>query len=129
MYIYIYIYIYIDTTSTYIISIITLPSSFPRPSSSSIPFPVTTPPPVHPSHPNPTPPHSKSLRKAHVVGLAFSFSQAIMYLIYSVGFYFGGWLMENDGLQFSDLFKSVTIAVSILVAIEDVVILVVIDLY
>lgn len=47
----------------------------------------------------------KSLRKAHLVGLAFSFSQAIMYLIYSVGFYFGAWLMENDGLLFADLFK------------------------
>ena len=44
---------------------------------------------------------------AHVIGLAFSFSQSLIYIVYGVSFYFGAWLIEHRGLQFVDVFKYV----------------------
>ena len=49
----------------------------------------------------------QSLKRAHLVGLAFSFTQALIYIVHAVGFYFGAWLIENRGLTFVDLFKYV----------------------
>ncbi|KAK2176084.1 hypothetical protein NP493_686g01047 [Ridgeia piscesae] len=50
-------------------------------------------------------PYKRSLRMAHVIGLAFSFSQSLIYIVYGVSFYFGAWLIEHRGLQFVDVFK------------------------
>ncbi|KAK2189433.1 hypothetical protein NP493_106g00021 [Ridgeia piscesae] len=50
-------------------------------------------------------PYKQSLKRAHLVGLAFSFTQALVYIVHAVGFYFGAWLIENRGLTFVDVFK------------------------
>ncbi|KAI0227963.1 ATP-dependent translocase ABCB1 [Lamellibrachia satsuma] len=50
-------------------------------------------------------PYKQSLKKAHLIGIAFSFSQALVYIVHAVAFYFGAWLVEHRGLQFVDVFK------------------------
>ena len=45
------------------------------------------------------------MRKAHGIGLTFSVSQASIFFAYSGIFYLGAYLVENDGLDFVDMFK------------------------
>ncbi|KAI0212572.1 ATP-dependent translocase ABCB1 [Lamellibrachia satsuma] len=49
-------------------------------------------------------PYKQSLKKAHLTGIVFSFSQALVYGVYAVAFYFGAWLIEHRGLKFLDVF-------------------------
>ena len=46
-----------------------------------------------------------AMRKAHGIGLTFSVSQACIFFAYSGIFYLGAYLVENDGLDFVDMFK------------------------
>ena len=48
-----------------------------------------------------------AMRKAFAVGAAFSISQSIIYFAYGAIFYLGAYLVENDGLDFVDMFKLV----------------------
>ena len=50
-------------------------------------------------------PFKQSMRKAHAIGLMFSVSQSIIFFAYAAIFYLGAWLVENDGLDFVDMFK------------------------
>lgn len=45
------------------------------------------------------------MKQAVVYGLAFSFSQAIMFFANAATFYFGAWLILNDGLAYDNMFK------------------------
>lgn len=45
------------------------------------------------------------MKKAHVIGAAFSFSQSIIFFAYAAAFYYGAWLIENDNLGFTEMFK------------------------
>ncbi|XP_014662073.1 PREDICTED: multidrug resistance protein 1-like [Priapulus caudatus] len=50
-------------------------------------------------------PHSNSLKMAHLYGVAFSFSQAIIFFAYSACFYYGSVLIQNEGLDYTKVFK------------------------
>ncbi|XP_021367207.1 multidrug resistance protein 1-like isoform X1 [Mizuhopecten yessoensis] len=50
-------------------------------------------------------PYKAAMRKAHLVGLAFSFSQAVLFFAYAASFYFGAYLIRNNEMNFVDVFK------------------------
>lgn len=50
-------------------------------------------------------PHKSKMRKVHLVGFTFSFSQSVVFFIQAAAFYFGAWLIENDNLEFQNMFK------------------------
>lgn len=58
-----------------------------------------------------------SMRKAVFYGLAFSFSQSIMFFANAATFYFGAWLILHDGLDYESLFKSVHVHLTIIIII------------
>jgi ATP-binding cassette subfamily B (MDR/TAP) protein 1 len=45
------------------------------------------------------------MKKAHAVGLAFSFSEGIIFFAYAGIFYLGAYLVETKDLYFDDMFK------------------------
>ena len=53
-----------------------------------------------------------AMRKAHGIGMTFSVSQACIFFAYSGIFYLGAYLVENDGLDFVDMFKWVYVLFS-----------------
>ncbi|KAI0212558.1 ATP-dependent translocase ABCB1 [Lamellibrachia satsuma] len=50
-------------------------------------------------------PFRRRLQTVNMIGLSFGFSQALIYLMQSVAFYGGGWLIEHRGLTFENMFK------------------------
>ncbi|XP_033762430.1 ATP-dependent translocase ABCB1-like isoform X2 [Pecten maximus] len=50
-------------------------------------------------------PYKAALRKAHLVGLAFSLSQAVLFFAYAAAFYFGAYLIKENEMNFVDVFK------------------------
>ena len=50
-------------------------------------------------------PFKNSMNKSHAIGLMFSVSQSLMFFAYAAVFYLGSYLVENDGLDFVDMFK------------------------
>ena len=50
-------------------------------------------------------PFKNSMNKSHAIGLMFSVSQSLMFFAYGAVFYLGAYLVENDGLDFVDMFK------------------------
>ena len=46
-----------------------------------------------------------AIRKSHAIGISFSVSQSLVFFSFSAIFYLGAWLVENDGLDFVDMFK------------------------
>ncbi|XP_060086046.1 ATP-dependent translocase ABCB1-like [Ylistrum balloti] len=50
-------------------------------------------------------PYKAALRKAHLVGFAFSLSQAVLFFAYAASFYFGAYLIKNNEMNFVDVFK------------------------
>lgn len=50
-------------------------------------------------------PHKDSMKKAHMIGLAFSFTMSLIFFTYSASFYVGAILIRDDGLSFEDVFK------------------------
>ena len=49
-------------------------------------------------------PYRAATRKAHFQGLAFGFSQAVIYFAYAGSFRFGGWQVANQGVGYRDVF-------------------------
>ncbi|EDV26960.1 uncharacterized protein TRIADDRAFT_54424 [Trichoplax adhaerens] len=47
----------------------------------------------------------KSLIQAHVYGLAYGFSQAVIFFTYAAAFRFGAFLVANNQMNFADMFK------------------------
>ena len=50
-------------------------------------------------------PYRAALKKAHVIGITFSFSQAIVFFAYAASFYFGAYLIEEGEMEYVDVFK------------------------
>lgn len=49
-------------------------------------------------------PYRDALKKAHVVGFAFGFSQGIIYFVYAAAFVLGAYLIEQNEMSFDDVF-------------------------
>ena len=50
-------------------------------------------------------PYNAALKKAHIIGVTFSVSQAIVFFAYAASFYFGAYLIEEGEMQYVDVFK------------------------
>ena len=46
-----------------------------------------------------------AMKKCHVVGITFSVSQALIFFCYAATFYLGAYLVEEENLDFVDMFK------------------------
>ena len=49
-------------------------------------------------------PYSSALKKGHIVGFAFGFSQGCMYFVYAAAFTLGAYLIEQNEMEFEDVF-------------------------
>ncbi|ROJ29199.1 Multidrug resistance protein 1 [Anabarilius grahami] len=56
-------------------------------------------------------PYKNSKKKAHVFGLTFSFSQAMIYFAYAGCFKFGSWLIEQNLMTFEGVFLVISAVV------------------
>jgi len=45
------------------------------------------------------------LKMAHLRGLVFGFAQSVPYFAYATVMYYGGKLIEDEGLPYEDVFK------------------------
>ena len=50
-------------------------------------------------------PYKTALRKANIYGLCFGFSQCIVFVANSASYRYGGYLIPNEGLHFSYVFR------------------------
>eukprot|EP00095_Tigriopus_kingsejongensis_P007959 snap_masked-scaffold1653_size32093-processed-gene-0.0 protein:Tk07959 transcript:snap_masked-scaffold1653_size32093-processed-gene-0.0-mRNA-1 annotation:"P-glycoprotein" len=50
-------------------------------------------------------PHEAAKKRSHIRGLIFGFAQSVPFLAYSGCMYYGGWLVENQGLDYKNVFK------------------------
>nr|XP_006825045.1 PREDICTED: multidrug resistance protein 1-like [Saccoglossus kowalevskii] len=50
------------------------------------------------------PPYKAGLKKAHVYGLSFGFSQCMIYFVHAAAFRFGAWMIELGEMDFEDVF-------------------------
>lgn len=48
--------------------------------------------------------HRNSQNKAHVYGLAFAVSNAMIYFVYAGGFFFGAWLIRRGQMDMEGVF-------------------------
>ena len=46
-----------------------------------------------------------NIRKSHMTGLSFAFSQSLIFFAYAAIFTFGAWLITHKGLAFGNMFK------------------------
>ncbi|KAJ8255334.1 hypothetical protein GJAV_G00203690 [Gymnothorax javanicus] len=57
-------------------------------------------------------PYRAALKKAHVYGACFGFSQCVIFLANAASYRFGGYLVENQGLHFSIVFRVISAIVT-----------------
>lgn len=50
-------------------------------------------------------PYKAAKRKAHFIGIAFSFSQSVIYFLHAAAFYYGAYLVRQGEMGFDDVFK------------------------
>ena len=50
-------------------------------------------------------PYRSALLNAHVVGITFSLSQAVIFFAYGTSFWFGAYLIEQGEIDYVDVFK------------------------
>ena len=50
-------------------------------------------------------PHKKALKQAHIRGAIFGFAQATPFFAYAACMYYGGYLVDTDGLDYESVFK------------------------
>lgn len=50
-------------------------------------------------------PYAAGLRRAHVIGISFSVSQAAMFFAYAASFWLGAYLIKQSELDYVDVFK------------------------
>ncbi len=50
-------------------------------------------------------PHKATRKKAVIRGLIFGFAQSIIFFAYATCMYYGGQLVENEGLEYEKVFK------------------------
>ncbi len=50
-------------------------------------------------------PHADAKKKAHIRGVIFGFAQSIPFFAYAACMYYGGYLVENEGLEYEKTFK------------------------
>ncbi|XP_012936337.1 ATP-dependent translocase ABCB1 isoform X2 [Aplysia californica] len=49
-------------------------------------------------------PYKAALKRAHLVGLTYAFSQSIIYFAYAAAFVFGAYLIEENEMEYSEVF-------------------------
>ena len=52
-----------------------------------------------------TGPYRDALKKSHVVGISFSFSQGVIFFAYAASFWLGAYLVERGELDYVQVFK------------------------
>jgi len=50
-------------------------------------------------------PYKSALRRAHLIGITFSTSQAVMFFAYAASFWLGAYLIQQSELDYIDVFK------------------------
>ena len=50
-------------------------------------------------------PHARARRRAHLRGLIFGFAQATPFMAYAGCMYYGGYLVQYEGLDYKNVFK------------------------
>ena len=50
-------------------------------------------------------PHDKAKKKAHLRGMVFGFAQSMPFFAYATCMYYGGYLVENEDLEYEKVFK------------------------
>ncbi|XP_033639476.1 LOW QUALITY PROTEIN: ATP-dependent translocase ABCB1-like [Asterias rubens] len=49
-------------------------------------------------------PYKNSLKDAHLSGITYAVSQSVIFFCYAASFRLGGWLVENDKMEFQNIF-------------------------
>ena len=50
-------------------------------------------------------PHQEAKRKSHIRGLVFGFAQSMPFFAYAGCMYYGGYLVDSEGLEYKSVFK------------------------
>ena len=50
-------------------------------------------------------PHKTAVKAAHIRGAVFGFAQSVPFFAYSATMYYGGRLVEDEGLGYDSVFK------------------------
>ncbi|XP_053373101.1 ATP-dependent translocase ABCB1-like isoform X2 [Mercenaria mercenaria] len=50
-------------------------------------------------------PYNEALKKAHVIGISFSFSQGVIFFAYAASFWLGAYLIQQSEIDYVDVFK------------------------
>ncbi|NXP11478.1 ABCBB protein, partial [Thinocorus orbignyianus] len=57
-------------------------------------------------------PYKAAIKKAHVYGICFGFAQSIVFIANAVSYRYGGFLVENEGLHYSFVFRVISAIVT-----------------
>lgn len=53
-------------------------------------------------------PYKAAKKKAHVYGICFAFAQCVIFMAYAASFRYGGFLVNNEGLQYMIVFRVIS---------------------
>ncbi|XP_069589185.1 bile salt export pump-like [Ranitomeya imitator] len=57
-------------------------------------------------------PYKAAVKKAHVYGVSFGFSQCVIFMAYAASFRFGGFLVNTEGLHYANVFRVISAIVT-----------------